>query len=455
MPKAKASSSSVRSRTVPAAIARTMVRAAADTARRVARMHPYTRAATAASRVVRNAARAFRGNTARKKKYIFDVKGKYAGKFKVKKNRIKKIDTYLKYGFLNTTEINGTIDDPDCVYVGHTTYSPLAVLEQLMCSLARKLFRKIGYDITHLKQRIDSFVNLVDGSGFCITLVTKDLDTGFRTRYSFPLAINGSLYTIFGSNAEGVAPQASGIMNFLYEWMSQDNQTQNNTRLDKLEVGTLIGATGSPIYVMAAQINLNTEKVHLYCKSQLKLQNRTRSATGSSSMEDINNNPLQGKLYHLGTGVPSCKVDDVHFIERIRLNTGVLLARGAEFTVNTGMREPPPAKLFKSVLAFKNQILQPGEIKKDIIYFEQTKDLNNFLLGLRYAPKVGSNQWETRVAGRSSIICMEDMINVNAGERITLAYEVNREVGIWTESQKVDVSGGNLMQLQYSNTTPG
>lgn len=453
MAKGKTRSSNARNPSISATVARTMVNAASRAARFAARMHPYARAATNASRAARTVSKVMSGSTARKKKYKFHVGGRYVGKFKVKKNRKTKVDVFLKYGFLNTTEVNGTIDDPDCVYVGHTTYSPLAVLEQLMCSLARKLFRKIGYDITHLKQRIDSFTNADTGSGFQISLVTKDLDTGVRTRYTHILPASGSLYTMFGSNAEGVGPQAAAIMNFLYEWISQDNQAQNNIRLDKLELGTLLDNLQAN-YIMASQINLNTEKVHLYCKSQLKLQNRTRSATGSSSMEDINNNPLQGKLYHLGTGVPSCKIDDVHFIERIRANTGVILARGAEFSVNTGMREPPPAKLFKSVLAFKNQILQPGEIKKDIIYFQQRKDLNNFLLGLRYAPKAGSFQWDTKIAGRCSLISMEDMINVNAGEKITLAYEVNREVGIWTESQKVSVAGGNLMQLQYSNNTP-
>jgi len=394
-----------------------------------------------------------RRNLNRQPKGKWVTTGKYAGSVRGKKYKVKDADVCQAKGFLHTTEVNGTISDPDCCYIMHSTFGGVGpTLEIVMQSLIRKLFLKHGVNITGVQEKIRGYnggSSGGDSDGWRISLVHTSAVTNARTYTNYDFGTNETLQSLTGNQQNGVSPTMASIMNYLYDYTGYASVTRTDI-IESLELYSKDGNV-TDFWHIEASLNLKNETIHYYCKSELKFQNRTKAADGGVDATNINNNPLTGKLYEFTSGVPKTKAYNTFLIERIKDGTGVNLIRGAEFAANVnGLKEPPRPKFFSNCKKSSSIRLEPGAIKKHTIIHTVKLKFNQFLLNHTYQ-STGVDRLTIRAAGKCAMIALEDMINVNGSELIGMAYEVNRTYGLYSVTGKYASSVGQLYQVTQNN----
>ena len=88
--------------------------------------------------------------------------------------------------------------------------------------------------------------------------------------------------------------------------------------------------------VFEAEIRFDEEIMCVVGASELKVQNRTLAANNSTDAEDVNNNPLVGKIYEF-SGMPKLRDKTAFPLATIPVDRGVQLVRAASIT-NTAYR---------------------------------------------------------------------------------------------------------------------
>lgn len=375
------------------------------------------------------------------------TRGTYHGRFKP----VRRVgpDMFRLKGVVNTTEIHGKVADPDCVYVGHSTYSGYQLLECVCMALLKKLFVKAGMKFASLREPVSGyFANTSDC--WRITLYRYIHSTGLQDAitYDLPAGANTSIYQIVGDKSAGLTPLWPGLIDALGIYASGDFSTPNSsagalanvTEPFSLHLYRQEGNTGI-FWQHETQIRLQEEIVHCKSKSQLRVQNRTKSESGNADADDVANNPVIGKLYHFNGGAPRLKNIGVQLSSMLE-PSGVLTARGNNLSPD--FHEPPPATAFWNCYGQAGIKLEPGAIKFDTLYHYTSKPLLKFLKSMQYGigNTVSSQQKQIYLFGKSSMLAIEDMINVNGVENINIAYECNREFGVYmTTKSKMPTIG--------------
>lgn len=375
----------------------------------------------------------------------YRTKGRYTGKVRNFKNARNKIAPYDRYGFSNTSEINGTISDPDCVYLGHSTMSGPRMLTVLLQAMLRKLFATCAnWHCTSADQPIRGYQGFSDGWRIILVMTNKALGT--EVEYIYDTLTVDSISLITGDIAGGVASGWPNLYNFFVNYTANGSNSAQAVDTPTRLCLYRREANVTNFYQFCGDILLANEVVHFSFKSEMKFQNRTLAADASADAEDVTNNPLVGRTYHFNTGAPRARVDGVQFLERIDDWTGTLLARGAEFTQVPAMKEPPAPAVFYNVEKSAKVRLEPGAIKKDVLTYTISKPLLQFLdhAGWRYSNATAGVTSQIKMRGKSSIVALEDMINVNALQLISVAYEVNRVERCYLTSKKAQMAVGKL-----------
>lgn len=376
--------------------------------------------------------------------------GVFAGRFrKPNKKGMQSWKTkYAANGFVNTTEVTGKINDPNCCYLIHTATPPPDTIKIIVESLLRKLIRKsIKFNVTNLRQEIpgESFFNTSDRFEFRLIRAYTDGTTNvLANRVTVD---NDSVYTIaqyfipfFRSFAQGDSP---GDSNNSYELERMQLYIKDTSVVNH---ATFIG-----------EINLKNETVHLYSMSEMKIQNRSLSATGSADAENVTNNPLVGYHYQFSGGVPRSKTMDCQELQYIGLS-GVTLARAGQWAAGPGgevtFREPPLPRLFSNCRKASKVRLDPGSIKEDRLVHTVHYNLIKYLKKVGYATGFAGNasriMW---VPGKCHMFAFEDVINVNEANLIEIAYEVNRQMGCYLTTNRAPLAGGDFQQETLNNLT--
>lgn len=406
-----------------------------------------------------NAYVAYRGRRAREMRRNmgkYYTSARYVGRFKKLKKRMKKIDLFLKYGFKNVTEVSGTVSDPDCVYVGHSTMCGHRLLTLFLQATLRKLFRiGVKWNCTDVSQLIRGYQNNSDG--FRLILVNKNVQTGVETEVVYDTVAIDSIARITGDTAGGVAPAWSALYNAWVDYIGRATFTSEGAIIQPTRL-CLYQRDGNitNFYHFLGDVYWPNEYINVYLKSEMKIQNRTLSATASADSDDVTNNPLQGKLYQFGQGAPRAKVDGANFVEGVLDSTGVITKRAAEFNNipnSFAYREPPEASLFRNVVKTSKVLLQPGNIKKDVLVFKLKRQVYTFWERLDWRTNAGtlSNSVTMKMMGKCTLIALEDMINVNVSQNISIAYEVNREEAMYLSTSSITPAQGAFYQGTQSN----
>jgi len=383
-----------------------------------------------------------------KRRAVYRTTGSYKGKFRKGRNSKSPFTKYIAKGFVHTTEVNGTLGDPDVLYVGHSAISGAQALEFVAMSLLRKLL----WDISRLS--IDNVVTPLYGiAGSAVTyqfnLYTTNPDTIAEAQISYNTVASDSIFTIVGNVAGGVTGTWSGLMTALQAYATGASEAMPT----RLEVAKLDFSTLGTTYRILGQLNLMNTSCHLYSESELKIQNRTLGADASADATDVTNNPLVGRSYQFRGGVPYIKTNNIEgravLLDRMLDNTGSLLARGASFT-HLAYREPIEPKMFVNCVKSSKIRLEPGAIKMDKLNWKKSMAFLKFIKLIYSDTRIGNN-YTLNIPGKCSIIALEDIINVNAAQNIALAYEINRKVGVYLTTGKVPAAIGQLYQITLND----
>jgi len=382
----------------------------------------------------------------RRKRYR--TQGRYVGRFKRPRRLSRKDDGALNSGFVNTSEITGTVSDVNCVYVGHSVMSGNEVIENIVYSLLRKLYKKgLQFNVTNIQEPLPSL-----GTGGYTIRLTRELMDGTNTIQNFDYvpSATDTIQLIVGNLLSGIAP--AGAFSVIMD-VFKDYAAGNTASVVNLYQPVKLQLLESANFNVLARINLKEEVFHMTVSSQLKVQNRTLAADSGADATDVSNNPLMGKLYRLGTGCPITAVDYTPLISSVPDFTGAITVASSSFT-KTGFYEPPHPKMFTNCTGSSTVRLEPGAIKVDKLYYSKSQNLLKFLTSFGYgigpAGAVATLNRQMKLKGKCTLLALEDVINVNAAQSISVAYEINRKIGVYCTTMKPAVSMGFLAQATQS-----
>jgi len=383
--------------------------------------------------------------------------GRYVGKFK-RPRKVKGKNMYISKGFQHTTEVNGQMADPNICYIGHTTVSGFQQLEVICQALIRKLLEKGGHVVTGVKELIDG-LSTFSANVWMIQMIQVDKATKTQSSADYQLVASDTIYSICGDAAADIAPLFAVYVANMQNYATGGSVgSANNTLVPmKLVLYRAEVNAGVTTWQHECSLNLENEIVHVKSVSDLKVQNRSLDAAGSTSVDTVSANPLQGKLYRFSSGVPRARVPGITPLEAsYDKGYGLFGARGAEFLARSdGFREPPDPRMFWNCKKMSKIRLEPGDIKRDHIQFATTGHLLKVLKRLFIGAGTLADAYRiVNVAGVSSLVALEDVINVSSTANITLAYEVNREYGAYLTTHQQKSAKGTLYQLQYNNMGP-
>lgn len=388
------------------------------------------------------------------------TKGRRAGKRRTKgfrKPLKKKYDNnykFLQYGFLTSTEVTGSVNDPDCVYLAFQSYPQRHLVEVAVAAMLRKLFKKgAEWNCTALNERIPGYNGWIsNGDGWKIELYLEDKATGTVNTYSYETATDETIELITGNYGNSVAARANLIMDALFNYSAGFGPGSNAANTFEPFKIRLFGRDGNvtSFWHHRADLNLRCEKLHYKSYVKVRTQNRTVSDAATNLTNDITCNPIGGKVFKFSNAVPKLKVDGAWQLETINSKFGVNLQRAATMALAV-QRTTPLKAIWKNCESADPIHMNPGEMKETNLYHQGSMSFNSFLRKLHVGEQ--TNQTVNSGIGKSMMLCLEDDLNFARVQKVLVVYELMRRVGVWFETTKSTPSQGGFTQLTVSNVT--
>jgi len=360
---------------------------------------------------------------------------RYVGRFK--KTRRRTADSLLKYqklGVVHVDEIQGSVDDPNCVYLAHMSYDQLDMIKYATEALVRLLFRKCAnLNCDSLDQEIPGLSYADSGSTWYVRLMGHQIvDGSLNILVTHTLVDNDTVSKVAATFYNEFVKYSSGFSS-----TATTGSNDNAVELVKLAL-FIADADGASTYSkFQGDIDLRDLRMHYMAKSELKIQNRTLSDTGSSDAENITANPLSGYMYDF-KGIPKSANVNMYHLEaflKVATQKGVMLTRAGSLssTVVGGgsYKEPPLPRSWKNCKKASKVLLQPGEIKKGVCSVAKRENFIQFLKTTRFQQGNVADLAVTWGKMPTQMIALEDVINLDQAQKVTCAYEVNRVSGVY------------------------
>lgn len=366
--------------------------------------------------------------------------GRYRGRFKrPKKFKFGIYDKHAQKGMVMNFEANGTVSDPDCVYVGTAVQDSAQTLKALCVSLFRKMLEEgLGIVIDSPSTVIPTTSLVGEAARTVFTVYYKDIETGaLTTAGTYSLAVAATLNDIYTS---------LGGLFLTYSSQAGYGATANKTQLYSINLMTYDNATSS---ILQNRCVYKFEELYgvVNVSTTIKVQNRTLAADASADSTDVSNMPLHGRSY-IFNGMPKARNGGAYVIEVSKnINReGVILGRAQDMDIC--YKEPPLASFFSNCKKIARASLQPGEVKslKKTFYKRM-----NFLALLRYLRvNEDQNDYYFYNPGPTIMFSFEEIVNVHGIQNISCAYEVNRKIGVHIVRNKKHVMLADFTALTYT-----
>lgn len=345
--------------------------------------------------------------------------GTYAGRFKRGGLNESYYTQFAKYGVTGTIEQGGQLSDTHCVYIGHTTCAVRTMGLSAIQAMIRKLFQLAKLDV----QKLIEAIPIVSPAPWQIQITTVN-----------PVTNELSSLTYNFTNTSTIVSLGEDVWGLMF-----DTIVKGGLKFKEVQ---LIDGNGAP----QARYDLYGAKITYFCSSALKVQNSSFISVAGQEDDDsalnVNNVPLVGKYYSgIGAGMYwrgnannwtyAASKDPVSastYDFNGEVNHGLIATKSG---TSTELREPPVAKLFQNVKKTAGQLLQPGNIKKDILNYKCTKYFNKFFEDLRLPSDTITpiTKLATRCyAGKFSVIGLEKQI-YSSNDNINVRAEVNYKYG--------------------------
>ena len=359
--------------------------------------------------------------------------GRYVGMFKkTKRNKMTVETKCLKKGYHLTDETYGRIEDPDCVYLGHSTYNQDLMVSALTGCLLRKLFKIAGISISNTTQ-------VLSLSRAPVAPVPVDAD-GWRIQYGYhdPTSTSVPLSTVAyvttaTDTLQTIVQNFGAMRSSIATYFA--NQT-DNAQPYSLTLQIPDNTDFLVSYRTVAYIDLQQQYFYIHVTSNMVIQNRSAPSDATTASEKfdserLDNQPLQGYQYEFKNADPrvSAVVSSPLVSGNIAFNyiasSGLLLLRGGQFGLPQ-FQEPPVPKYFKNCTKSSKIKLQPGNIKRSIVYYCYKGTLSSLVKQLR-VEKQGF--WVSGVWGKCKMIALEELIRTSSTNPIKCQYERESKVG--------------------------
>lgn len=394
------------------------------------------------------------------------MSGTIGGKFKRPRKLSKKVNKYETKGFQNTTEVTGTVSDPDCVYIGASSISMTHAIELAACALLRQLFEKcVGIPVTDINTPLQGYYNSAypfnnaDGFRLQLTWMQVNNATGER-EITYETSTTDSIKSIVGEAQLGVAGTWTGLMPKLIAWAARSNTASDVNSEVPLRLN-LYRRDGNVtnFYMGSGGLDLRNTKIHYQSTCNVKLQNRSVSATGSASTDVVDANPLQGYLYQYKGGVPMFKNLDQATgtlrINRMFDDGAVLVARAGSFGTRGNIyKEPPTPRFFNNCVKSSKIKLAPGDVKTHFFSWTVTCNFLEFLHKIGCQVTADSGRQTISSPGKCILFALEEMLNVSSTHLIAVSYEINRVDKCYSTSSPYKVASGSFSQIIRNELAP-
>jgi len=375
--------------------------------------------------------------------------GRYKGKFR-KPRAVKTsiLSESLQKGFAETSEFFGRIEDPDTVYIGHSTRDIQAYANTLSAAFIRMLFKKAGYNIANRLEELN--LSQWDSSaGFKLEFVIQNAHAAGTA-----LGPGTSSYeTVDNLTLTQIAQNFNGFNSWMNTYI-QNNDGNNNTQVPhKLILYCLDKDQAVSNWRMLSQIDLSHQKVTFHAKSTLVIQNRTSAAgatTGDKAADRVDNQPLCGKMYEFNQATPRLgqnhtSIQQLQAIPRL----GTLLIRAAEMTDN-GLQNSPHPRMWTNCTKVSNIILQPGEMKQNTITHTFSGRLITVLNRMKAQGYFATDQEAWGGAGKFMLIQLEEKLRTPSANPVTVQYERKIELMCFSKPTKAPALTQTLAVLEIN-----
>jgi len=357
--------------------------------------------------------------------------GTYQGKFALSAKASQKglRDKYQKKGAVYIEETYGSVADPDCVYMGHSTYSRTCISRAVGLALLRKLFRVgVKFNPTTIYEELPLIAADPNSgpAGFIIVYCLKDSD-GTENKLSHEIPNDYGLNNLLTHNQNGFV-----LLDNILEAMQSDNV--NN--LTKVILYTKQGDN----FRLQYQMDLAKEILSVAMSSHMVIQNRTKSASGANNTTEVDAQPLKGPVFEFSLGVPKLKAASPDSLNYMRPE-GIILVRANQLPGSdpTAFREVPVKNAFQGVVKSGYTRLNPGALKSMTIGCDVSGYYGNVLFKLRINQEGQIN----RVYGKSQMVILEEELNSGSTNQITISYECQH------------IAGADMTTTNSPNIQPG
>lgn len=390
-----------------------------------------------------------KGAMAYQKRPTVQAPGYYTGKFPSAKKVTapKPFDSSIKVerGSVLTAPIT------DACYLGHGV-APRTVVTEMYKALVHFMFKKAGIQIANMKDSISRDLMRNGTAGYdriILDYAFQELSISDSTAVPTPYAPKEarSIYSITG-DAE------------TYETMAAYFQTDVETAvvsavgeedlLNFINFTVKAARSGTNIEVILSHIPAEQLFLEFDFSSNLKIQNRTKSADGSSSTTQTNVNPVTGKIYHskkwlngldlarnslVANSVAPGTVTALYTYP----STGIIQADSSVYQHQI-LQKPPAAWVLGSSKA-TSVTMQPGEIKYSKISFSCNMKWNTLVAKLwKYfvhsAAQIGNVPARCEF-GTAEVLGLESLLyDRTETVNIELGWELNQKYNIKLSQKK-------------------
>lgn len=370
-------------------------------------------------------------------------------------------DRYCKKGFVEDWTTGGRVQDPDCVYVGHTDYPCDRVLFVVCESLVRSIFRHLDIDL----ETVDSVVPFISG----VNNISIEWIDGTNT------AVLQDISLLNGSLNKTVDQLAANLFSLF-----RDAIASNGRRFyQRLRVTDGTGNNSTT----RLMLNLANAMVDVDNASYLKVQNSTQSATaggGNNDSDDINAVPLEGFSYfgrgcytgfkpyaNIGTGQDVAGGLAPQIVGDFDRGLMVLRTPNSPDTTPlvtpTVYKNPPPASTMLNVKGSSLVSLEPGNIKTDSLKCGYHMKFNQFLQRNYIAGYASAGnprqfgQYARSLQGHFKVFALEKKLYSNNQDAVQVRYEIQQFLRASVYLPKATVSAvvnKNKELIDYIATVP-
>lgn len=390
--------------------------------------------------------------------------GVYLGPVKKGKRLSRKLDKFLTKGFSNTHEITGDVTDTDCCYIAVGAIAGYKTIELLCQALLRTLFQRAGLAITGIDQvlvnDITGALGTVTGSsaiGWRLNLKLRDVTTNVDTWLFYDTTNAETIQSITGTLtpvafAATVPANWPDLISAFRDYSAGGGVASTINVREPIFLALQckdLNPGGTDSWRTVAQLNLRDMYVHCRSKAVIKVQNRSKGASGSGETTAVDTNPVRFVKY-VFNGNPRPRAIGSIF-PQANATTGVITAYGHLLT--SDLLEPPMPKFFWNCYRRVADHLNPGIMKSDAVTYYVKKPLLKFLQQLRTSVNAAGNA-EQNLNCKYALYAFEDLLNFNAAQKISIAYEVNRFQSIYVAPGRVKFATSSFGQSAQSSEQP-